>query len=250
VTHTASARAWKLDTSTSFLLVIAAAIVFAAMRAIGTLGPTGLQFLLPAGFVLMSLAPWVFLSRGGRRAMGLQKPASRSIYLPAIGLGAIAALACFLLGIALFGTHADNWFVTIAGNFARSVPDHLPVLQLYLMFTVTAMVFSPIGEEIFFRGLLQSALETRLSPAASTWVECLAFGTVHLCHHGVVLSAAGIAFLPRSGPIWFALMVAAGYLFAWLRARSQSLYPAIASHVAFNFTMGTCIFAGLWPVSA
>ncbi len=250
MTHTAFARAWKLDTTTSLLFVIASAIAFAAMRAVGTLGPTGLQFLLPVGFVLMSLAPWIFLSRDGRRAMGLQKATSSSIYLPAIGLGAIAALGCFLLGLALFGTSADNWFVTIAVNFDRSVPDQLPVMQLYLMFTVTAMIFSPIGEEIFFRGLLQSALETRLSPTASTWVECLAFGTVHLCHHGVVLSAAGIGFLPRSAPVWFALMAAAGYLFAWLRARSRSLYPAIAAHVAFNFTMGTCIFAGLWPVSA
>ena len=108
MTQSASDSAWKLNPTTSLLFVIAAAIVFAAMRAVGTLGPTGLQVLLPVGFVLMSLAPWVLLSRGGRLAMGLQKPSSRAHYLPAIGLGSIAALVCFLLGLALFGTSADK----------------------------------------------------------------------------------------------------------------------------------------------
>ena len=40
------------------------------------------------------------------------------------------------------------------------------------------------------------------------------------------------------------------HLFAWLRKRSESLYPAIAAHAAFNFVMGTCIFLALWPASS
>lgn len=240
---------WKLRATTSLALAIALVVLFASMRVVGTHGSSSLRFLLPLGFVLMAIAPWLLLTRTGRREMGLQRPVRPSIYLQPILLGAAAALACFLIGLSLFGTSADNWFVTIASNFSRSVNAQLPVWQMYLMFTVPSMVFSPVGEEIFFRGLLQDALEQRFSARTSTWLECLAFGLVHLFHHGIVFGAGGLMLLPRSAPIWFVLMVLVAHLFAWLRKRSASLYPAIASHATFNFMMSTCIFLGLWPVS-
>ncbi len=196
----------------------------------------------------MAAAPWVLLTRNGRHEIGLQRTFLSSIYLQSIVFGAAAAVACFLVGLALFGTSIDNWFVSIAVSFGRSVNAKLPLLPLYLLFTIPSMIFSPFGEEIFFRGLLQRALEERFSVRTSTWVECLLFGLVHLCHHGLVAGAAGLTLLPRSAPIWFVLMVMVGHLFAWLRKRSESLYPAIASHAAFNFAMGTCIFLALWPV--
>jgi len=64
----------------------------------------------------------------------------------------------------------------------------------------------------------------------------------------LVIGTSGLAILPRSAPLWFALMVLVALLFAWLHKRSGAPYPAIASHAAFNFTMGTCIFAALWPM--
>jgi len=241
---------WKLNATTALALTVILAIVFASMRAIGTLGPSNLRFLLPLGFVLMAIAPWVLLTRNGRRGIGFKRPVHPAIYFQSYLFGGAAASGCFLIGVALFGTSADNWYVSIATNFSRGVKTELSVLQLYLMFTITSMIFSPIGEEIFFRGLLQRALEERFSVRTSTWIECMAFGLVHLCHHGLVVGASGVTLLPRSAPIWFALMVLVAYLFAWLRKRSESLYPAIAAHVAFNFMMGTCIFWALWPVNS
>lgn len=239
---------WKLGATAAFVLVIILAIVFASMRAVGTLGPVNLRFLLPLGFVLMAAAPWVLATRDGRREIGFKKAQRASIYLQSVVFGAAAALVCFVLGLALFGTSADNWFVSVARSFSQSANIELPTLQMYMMFTIPAMIFSPIGEEIYFRGLLQRALEERFSVRISTWIECFAFGLIHLCHHGLVLGALGLVLLPRSAPIWVVLMTLVAYLFAWLRKRSGSIYPAIAAHSAFNFTMGTCIFSALWPV--
>jgi membrane protease YdiL (CAAX protease family) len=87
----------------------------------------------------------------------------------------------------------------------------------------------------------------RFSVRVSTWIECLAFGLVHLAHHGLIIAAAGVVLLPASAAVWVVLMVFTALLFAWLRKRSGSLYPAIAAHMAFNLTMAICIFLRLWP---
>lgn len=224
------------------------AVVLAACRAVGALGPPNLRWLLPLGFVLMALIPWLLLDAQGRRRIGLSRAAAARIYPIALVAGGVAAFACFWLGRALFGTGGDNWFVTIASNYHRMVDTTgWSALRLHLFFTVPALIFSPIGEEIFFRGYLQDALERRFSVRASTFTECAAFGVVHLCHHGLLWTAASLTLLPVSGPVWAVLMFGAAFLFARLRKASGSLLPAIVAHAAFNLVMNLTIFGFLWP---
>jgi membrane protease YdiL (CAAX protease family) len=239
----------RVQTSLSHLwkIAIALAVGFAAMRATGVLGPRGLRWMLPLGFVLMALTPLLLLDAAGRRAAGLTwSMTPRSVLIAAVA-GGVASLACFALGYALFGSGGDNWFVTIANNYRQTMDTTgWPVARLHLIFTIPALIFSPIGEEIFFRGYLQYALERRFSVRASTIAECAAFGLVHLCHHGLLLTAAGIAMRPLSGPLWVVLMFSAALLFAYLRKSSGSVVPAIVAHVAFNLVMNLTIFAFLW----
>lgn len=244
----ASALARPVLAGRGFLpIVIGLALAFALLRALGTLGPASLRGLLPLGFVLMALTPWALLSPAGRREIGLRRPQGRGVWLPALGSGAAASLLCFGLGWALFDRGADHWFVTTAQAFRASVPLQASTPVLFLMFMLPAISFSPVGEEIFFRGLLQRSLETRWSARTSTWIECGFFGLVHLCHHGLVLGAAGWTLRPLSAPLWVLLMMLTARLFAALRERSGSLYPAMVAHASFNLTMSLCIFGLLWP---
>ena len=119
-------------------------------------------------------------------------------------------------------------------------------VTLHLVFTLPALMFSPIAEEIFFRGVLQRTLEQHVPVRASTALESAAFGVVHLCHHGLLLGAAGLAWMPLSGSLWMLLMFGTALLFAGIRKRSGSLYPAMAAHAAFNLTMNVAIFVALW----
>ncbi|HEV7607252.1 MAG TPA: CPBP family intramembrane glutamic endopeptidase [Steroidobacteraceae bacterium] len=237
----------SLRLSGGWQVATALAVVFAASRAVGVLGPNGLRWLLPLGFTLMALAPFLLLDANGRRAIGFVRPANPRIFASAVLAGAAAAIACFALGYTLFGTTADNWFVTIANSY-RQVMDTTDwsIGRLHLVFTIPALIFSPIGEEIFFRGYLQYAIERRFSARVSTIAECAAFGTVHVCHHGLILAAGGILLRPVSAPIWISLMFGAALLFAYLRKSSGSLLPAIAAHAAFNLVMNLTIFAFLW----
>ncbi len=246
-------RIWRGNLSnTSWLVsVVALTLGFAGMRVAGMLGGPGLRWMLPLGFVAMAVMPWVLLNSQGRARIGLTGSKDPRNYAHAAVWGSLAALICFGLGLALFGISEDNWYVSIANNYRRTLDTTgFSALKLHLVFTVPALLFSPIGEEIFFRGVLQRALEQRLSAKVSTTIECMAFGLVHLCHHGLALGATGLELLPLSGIIWVTLMFGVAHVFARLKARSGSLIPAIVAHMAFNITMNATIFAWLWPLAA
>ena len=237
----------QLSRNGILVLVAVLSMAFVSMRALGTMGPPNLRWLLPAGFVVMTALPWLLLTPAGRRQIGLRLPDAPVYYLIGIGAGVAAATICFALGLVLFGTSPDNWFVSIADSYRRVMNTAgFGPLKLHLMFTIPACIFSPLGEELFFRGFLQRALETRFSARRSTHIEAALFGLVHLCHHGLVASAAGLSLRAGSGALWVILMFCTACMFAWLRKRSDSLLPAIASHAAFNATMNLCIFSALW----
>ncbi|MBZ2208047.1 CPBP family intramembrane glutamic endopeptidase [Massilia soli] len=244
------ATIWRMGANpvAALAAVLMLATAFAAMRAGGVLGPPALRWLLPAGFTLMAAMPWLLMNAEGRRQIGLRRPDCAGAWLPAIALGAAASLACFAIGMALFGRGAENWFVSIANNY-RGVMDTtgMSLLTLHLVFTLPALMFSPVAEEIFFRGILQRALEQHVSGRSATLIESAAFGAVHLCHHGLLLEAAGLGWMPLSGSLWMLLMFGTALLFAAIRKRSGSLYPAMAAHAAFNLTMNAAIFWALWP---
>lgn len=240
---------WRLaaDPARALALVLLVALGFAAMRAGGMLGPPSLRWLLPAGFTVMALMPWLLMNAEGRRQIGLRRPVRASAYLPAVGLGVIASVACFAAGAMLFGRGSENWFVSIANNY-RGILDTtgMPLWQLHAMFTLPALMFTPVAEELFFRGVLQRTLEQHLPARASTAVECGAFAVVHLCHHGLVSGMSGLGWMPLSATLWMILMFLTAWTFAGIRRRSGSLYPAMASHAAFNLTMNVLIFEALW----
>lgn len=221
--------------------------VFFAMRAGGVLGPVQWRWLLPLMCVLMVVLPCLLLDVEGRRQIGLQWPARPAFLLIGLLSGALAAGVCFGLGMLLYGASAQNWFVSIANNYRTGIDTAgFSLLQLHLYFTIAACIFSPLGEEIFFRGFLQRALEDRFSRRASTHLEAGLFALAHLCHHGLGISAAGLSFQPVSGAMWALLMFCTAWIFALLRQRSDSLWPAVLAHSAFNATMNSVIFVYLW----
>ncbi|MGJ9418351.1 CPBP family intramembrane glutamic endopeptidase [Massilia sp. CMS3.1] len=228
-------------------LTLAFVLASSAGRAAAVFGPASWRALFVVVFVAMASLPWMVLSREGRRQIGLQRPRHPGWLALGLLLGALAASACYLLGATLYGASADNWFVSIARSYQLQPTGGWSLLRLHLTFTVIACLFSPIGEEIFFRGFLQKVLEDRHGRTGATVMEAALFALVHLCHHGILVGAAGVQVLPVSGALWVAQMFLLSLMFAWLRRRGDSVMPAIAAHAAFNAAMNGWIFARLWP---
>ncbi|HLG40419.1 MAG TPA: type II CAAX endopeptidase family protein [Chitinophagaceae bacterium] len=225
---------------------IVAGLLFAVIRAIGTIGPQAYRFVLPVGFIVMMLMPFIFLNKEGRRRTGFVKSSSAKYYWRALIAGAGLALLCFGSGLFFFGTSHDNWFVSIKKSYLLTFDTAgMPVQQLFIIFTIPALIFSPIGEEIFFRGFLQEALASKFSYNNAMVIDSLFFAMIHLFHHGFVKDAAGVIhFYPLSGFIWMSLMFLTAIAFALLKKKSGSVYPAIISHAVFNLVMNVCIFYG------
>jgi hypothetical protein len=227
---------------------IVAGLSFAVIRALGTIGPQAYRFVLPIGFIVMMLMPFIFLNKEGKRKTGFVKSNSAKYYWWGIIAGAALALLCFGSGLLFFGTSPDNWFVSIKNSYLNTFDTTgMPVMKLFIIFTIPALIFSPIGEEIFFRGFLQEALATKFSYNKAMVIDSLFFALIHLFHHGFVKDAAGVIhFYPMSGFIWVMLMFLTAMVFALLKKKSGSIYPAIVSHAVFNLVMNVCIF--YWPV--
>lgn len=237
----------NLKPGLSILLVLTLALTFWVLRGIGVLGPSHLRWLLPLSFSVMVILPWILLTASGRRQIGLRKPIQGHWYLKGAAMGAAAAFGCFLTGFLLFGHTEDNWYITIGNNFKNIMDTSaMSFLMLNLMFTLPAIMFSPFGEEIFYRGVVQETLQQKISMSTSTLIECSLFGLAHLVHHGLVMTATGLEFLWISGPLWMLQMILVSWMFAWLRMKSGSLLVPIVSHVVFNLTMNQTIFLLLW----
>lgn len=100
------------------------------------------------------------------------------------------------------GLTPDGW------HSGRAVPFALNVLLF--------VVIAPCVEEATFRGVGQSLWRAR----AGAWAAIAATGTLFGAWHGLVI----------------ALLVLApfGWLLAWLRERTASIWPGIAVHALFN----------------
>ncbi|MDQ5821285.1 MAG: CPBP family intramembrane metalloprotease [Actinomycetota bacterium] len=153
------------------------------------------------------LAIAIAISGGSRARLGLRRPRS---WRRALGLAAFAFFACWI-GLGLLdrivqggqeqGLTPDRWDPSRAAQFAAN-------------FVVIA-VLAPVVEELLFRGIGFHLL-ARFGTTAAILGTGLAFGL----YHGLL----------NALPILALFGVALG----WLRARTNSVYPGILVHAAFN----------------
>lgn len=197
--------------------------------ALGTLSKNQAQIAAIPLVILISaalaLADMAFLAR--RRGLTLAaygfKITSLRQLAVALGLGLLFALGLRVLGRVLpLGASADL--------------GDLQQWQVIVFFWVAA----PVQEELVFRGLIQSVVETRhplqlrlgkFSLPFSVLVSALLFGLVHIATARLGASLSQVLFVVCGA---FVLGILAG----WLRWKSGSLLPAILVHALFNMLAG------------
>ena len=208
------------------------------------LGPPSARPLFLLQFLVMWAWPFALLTRAGRREIGLRKPgnAVAAFFWSALA-GAACALGVFALGLVLFGQSLENWNVTVRDSFRlQELRGSMPGPLLFATIALPAMIFSPIGEEILFRGVIQQAFTRRWNVSTATAVNSFSFGLVHLLHHGISRDAAGFHLQFFSGSLMVFLMAATSYVFTLCHLRSGSLWPSMVAHSTYNLVMIGGIF--------
>lgn len=158
------------------------------------------------GVILVVL---LFLMRGiDRSVLGLRRPPSWGRALALVGGGYVTILVLgFFLNVFLKagdeqGLVPDEWDADRAAPFVAN-------------FLVVACV-APFVEELAYRGVGFAAVRSAWGSTAAVLVTSAAFGLAH----GLVVA------LP--------ILTAFGLVLAFVRHRTQSLYPPIVLHALFN----------------
>ena len=155
-------------------------------------------------------------------SLGLVAP---STSLPLTALFAVFALA---------GSLSFTWVYANAVQYVGwdmlappEIPDGIVFPGLAAAATYEALaVWTPVTEEIFFRGFVFAGLTPRLGVPRAIIVSGLVFSAFHLSI-GVLL-----------------LIFVTGILLAWLYHRTGSLWPGIAAHAGQNALAGSAVIIG------
>ena len=198
-------------------------------------------------FVVMALTPLLLLGRLGRQRIGLTWRLRPSGVLFGIVLGASCCAAMIVSSNVFFGLGEDNAFVYVAGSYSGLPPvmSDAERLILFGIFALVGMTFSPIGEELFYRGLVHECFAGRAGEGRAACIDAAAFAVVHLAHFGLVWSATGWVLLPLPALWWLCGMFITALAFNWSRRASGSILGAVAAHSSFNLLMTAWFFFGI-----
>jgi membrane protease YdiL (CAAX protease family) len=195
-------------------------------------------------FILMAISPFVFLRRDGRKSIGMLKPRSLMWLFLSFLLGILGATLLYFLGKLLFNGTISNWFVSISQTYLLQTGDITPENKLvyFIIFAIIGMTFSPIGEEILYRGIIHRSFSISLGGKKASVVDNTAFGVTHLAHFGLVYNSGSWKLMVIPAMLWVILIFITGLLFNWCRIKTGSLLGAIFCHAGFNLGMNYFIF--------
>lgn len=203
----------------------------------GNYGPIGAVMLVSA------LVPFVFLSRYGRRAIGIRPTRRLRTLLLSFILGVTISFLLYLIGYELYDSSSQNWYQYIGKSY--NIPEVISANDKLVLFAImagTGMIFSPIGEELFFRGIVQGSFAKSIGQKKASLVDSLAFSLTHIAHFGLVFVSGSWRFYPIPALLWVMGMFLVSLFFFKMKQRSGSLLGAIFGHAGFNLGMIWCIF--------
>lgn len=234
---------WRRIFKKAWILNLVLFMGLGALRAYGLFGPVSVRTAVMLNFFLMWFLPYIFFNKNGKREIGLKKAEGPIWLLWAILLGLASAIIIFLIGYGIYGVGKENWYVGILNSWAIDENmRQLPVLTLFSIFTLPAILFSPIGEEFFFRGMIHESISRIKGEKVALFVNAFAFGSIHLLHHGILIDHTGVHFMFVPGILWMMLMMGVSWIFTYCRTRSNSIWTAVIGHAAFNLGMNVSIF--------
>jgi len=228
---------WKFGLFLVLLICIPRFALVLHANATANYGYIGLIMLISA------IAPFLFLSKYGLKKIGVRKPKTKRWLVIGFIIGVVFSVSLYFLGEALYGKSYENWYSYIGKSY--NIPNEIDQQSKLVMFSImalTGMLFSPIGEELFFRGIVHSSFANSVGNRKASLIDSSAFALVHISHFGLIFIDHRWAFLIGPTLIWVLSMFCVGILFYICSKYAGSILGAIICHAAFNLGMIYCIF--------
>lgn len=204
---------------------------------------TGNYSLIGLVMVISAIVPFVFLSKYGRKQIGLRRPNSILWTIVALFVGLVASLILYFLGVSLYGVTMDNWYVYIGKSYQiPNVISETEKWNMFLMMAGAGMVFSPAGEELFFRGVVHASFAKSMGDRKAALIDSSTFALVHISHFGLIFLNDSWSFVLVPMCIWVMGMFLCSLLFFVYKKKTGSILAAILCHAGFNLGMIYCIF--------
>jgi membrane protease YdiL (CAAX protease family) len=194
-------------------------------------------------FLVMWFTPFIFLSKEGQKYIGIKKPVSYQWLLYSFLIGFAFCSVMFICAKFFYADTINNSFVYISRSY--TIPGEALAaskLMFFLMFSLVGITFSPIGEELLYRGVVHGSFAEQFGERKASLFDSLAFALTHLAHFGIVYNLSEWHFLPVPALLWVLGMFIASQFFFFCRQKSGSILGAIVSHAGYNIAMMYFIF--------
>lgn len=165
--------------------------------------------------LLFIAAVFLLKRRNAAREASLNPTAPSALFSGAfVGFAAYAAVIIFLsvvMSLLPAIQQSQDGYMEAQNAIAAAKPAFWAEI-------VSICLLAPLTEEILCRGLLLNALRERFDPKKAIFISALIFALIHGNLYQIVFT------LPL------------GLLLGWLAFRFGSVWPAVLTHVAFNFS--------------
>ena len=228
---------WKMGFFLILLICIPRFVLVLNANATGNYAAIG------AIMFISAIIPFIFLGKYGRRKIGITKPKKYGWLFIAFASGLVFSLLLYWLGQVMYGNSYENWYTYIGRSY--NIPTEIHQQEKIVLFAIvasTGMIFSPIGEELFFRGIVHSSFAKSIGDKKASLVDSSAFALTHISHFGLVFINNQWDLLGVATLIWVVSMFLVSVLFFMMKKYSGSILGAIICHAAFNLGMTYCIF--------
>lgn len=200
---------------------------------------TGQYNLVSIIFVLMWISPWVLLNKKNRKLIGIRKPDDWTWLIPSFIAGMAFCILLYFIGKWLFFDTHNNWFIYLSKPYQEPLKDiaFADRFPVFVVFAIIGMTFSPIGEELMYRGLIHQCFVGKYGSHGASLIDSTAFAITHLAHFGIVFISGRWLFLWLPAIFWVLFMFLVSRMFYYLKIKTGSILGPIVSHAGFNLAM-------------
>lgn len=234
-------RYFKFDWKFGLFLILAVCIPRFIM--VLNANETGNYSVIGLVMLVSALVPFVFLTKYGVKKVGIKTTNKPNYLIYALLIGLVFSVLLYFLGKTMYNQSYENWYMYIGKSF--NIPKNCNAEVIRTIFMINAfigMTFSPIGEELFFRGIVHGSFAKSVGNKKASIIDSTSFALTHISHFGLVFINKSWQFYFLPTVIWVASMFIVSLVFFEMKKRTNSIWGAVLCHSGFNLGMIYAIF--------